>query len=95
MGLVLTVFNTYKVLYPPAHIVALPQDAQAKWMAVALAGDICIISVSFLTFTVLSSRRLRGFAVQYFDTMASFWSVCERVSERERERERERESECV
>jgi hypothetical protein len=75
MGLVLTVFNTYTVLYPPAHIVALPQDAQAKWMAVAQAGDICIISVSFLTFTVLNSRRLRGFAVHYFDSMASFWSL--------------------
>ena len=81
MGLVLTVFNTYKVLYPPAHIVALPQDAQAKWMAVALAGDICIISVSFLTFTVLNSRRLRGFAVHHFDSMASFWSLPLSVSE--------------
>ena len=78
MGLVLTVFNTFKVLYPPPYILILPQDAQARWLAVTMSGDICIVSVSFLTFAVLSSRRLRGFAVQYFDTMASFWSPCVR-----------------
>jgi hypothetical protein len=75
MGLVLTVFNIYKMLNPPGHFMALPQSAHASWMAVAQAGDICIISVSFLTFTVLNSRRLRGFAVHYFDSMASFWSL--------------------
>jgi len=54
---------------------ALPQNAHASWMAVACSGDICIIGVSFLTFSVLNIRRLRGMAVQYFDSIASFWSV--------------------
>ena len=73
MAVVVSVFMTYKLLDPAGYLMALPPGTKAMWMMLLHAGDVCIIGVSLLTISVLKCSCLRGFAVQYFDSVASFW----------------------